>query len=204
MRFARRTFVVGVSLVCFIFMLPLELIQTAVRGLAGKHKSRVSIVSELYAEVFCGVDEALSMLLPGAADIKEEVKALAPELKSAVQKNAGVEFDPQFDKELHFYVSKEGTAVLDTVKGKWGPIKFMMAFDKEGKIKDIVVLELTERRGKPVKDRKFLDQYIGKSTADPIKLKKDIKGIAGATISSRQMTDGIRKLLYIYEELYRK
>lgn len=203
MRVFRKTLVVSLSLAAFLFLLPFEFMQGMVKRVAGKNASGLKFISQVYAEVFAQVDEALKLLLPGATDIKEEVKVLTEEQKKAIAQKAGVEFDPEFDKDFHFYISSTGAVVLDTVKGKWGPIKFMMAFDTQGKIKDLIVLELTERRGRPVKERKFLEQYIGKSIADPIKLKKDIKGIAGATISSRQMTDGIRKLTYIYEHLYR-
>ena len=199
MRVFRKTVLVGFSLLAFVFMLPLEFVRAIAKNLSkGKFELKV------YAEVFSTMDEALKTLLPGASDIKEEVKALTAEQKKIVADKAKVEFDPENDKDYHFYVSSSGTAVLNTVKGKWGPIKFMMSFNEQGKIKDLVVLELTERRGRPVKERKFLGQYIGKSALDPIKLNKDIKGIAGATISSRQMSDGIRKLVNIYELLYRK
>lgn len=204
MRISRKSLVVVVSTIAFVLVLPIHLVQNAVKKLAGKGKLGISFVYEVYAEVFYTVENALKALLPEAKDIKEEVKTLNEEQKKSIAKAAQVEFGIDNDTEYHFYTSSAGTAVLYTVKGKWGPIKFMLAFDKEGKIKDLVVLELTERRGRPVKDRKFLEQYIGKSKADPIKLKKDIKGIAGATISSRQMTDGIRKLVYVYDELCRK
>ena len=97
-----------------------------------------------------------------------------------------------------------GYAVEDRVKGKWGPIDYMLGFDPDGKIKDVIVMELKERRGRPVKERRFLDQFKGKSIQEPIKLNKDIKGVAGATISSRGMSNGIRKLVYIFNELYKK
>lgn len=204
MRIFRKTTVVVLGIAAFIFVLPFEFMQGVAKRLVGKNKSGISLFSEVYAEVCYTVEECLSYLLPDATDIKEEVKVLTAEQKKIVQDKVKVELDPEFDKELHFYVSSSGIAVLDTVKGKWGPIKFMTAFDNQGKIKDVIVLELTERRGRPVKDRKFLDQYSGKSIADPIKLNKDIKGIAGATISSRQMTDGVRKVVNVYELLYKK
>jgi len=80
----------------------------------------------------------------------------------------------------------------------------MLALEPDGKVKDAVVLELKERRGRPVKERRFLDQFFGKTIQDPIKLNKDIKGVAGATISSRGMSNGIRKLVYVFNELYKK
>jgi len=204
MRIFRKTLVASISLAAFVFILPFELMQGVITGMAGKHRFNLKFISEVYAEIFCSVDEAVQIVLPGATDIKEEIKVLTAEQKKLIQEKAGVDLDPEFGKDMHFYTSASGAAVVDTVKGKWGPIKYMLSFDAEGSIKDLVVLELTERRGRPVRERKFLDQYIGKSTVDPIKLKKDIKGIGGATISSRQMTDGIRKLEFTYAELYRK
>lgn len=193
---------IGVGLIFFLALYPVRLAKYFYARLVLGASPNYSGVAKVYAETFYTVEEALKSLLPTASNIKEEVKVLTAEQKKIIQEKAKVELDPEFDKEFHFFVSSEGTAVLDTVKGKWGPIKFMMTFDNAGKIKDLAVLELKERRGRPVKERKFLEQYIGKSTTDPLKLKKDIKGIAGATISSRQMTDGIRKLVYIYDLLY--
>lgn len=200
----KKGLTIGLGLIFFLAVYPLKLAKYSYERLfLGSSETTVGI-AYVYAETFCTVDEALKTLLPAAQDIREEIKVLSEEEKKIIQNKAGVELNPEFDKEFHFFVSSQGIAVLDTVKGKWGPIKFMMAFDNTGKITDLVVLELKEKRGRPVKERKFLAQYIGKSTDDPIKLKKDIKGIAGATISSRQMTDGIRKLTYIYDLFYRK
>ena len=204
MRIFRKTLVVSISAVAFIFVLPFQFMQTVAKRLVGKARINSGFISEVYAEVFATVDESLKVLLPDAKDIKEEVKVLTAEQKKIVAEKAKIEWDTENDKDFHFYVSSSGIAVLNTVKGKWGPIKFMMAFNDQNKIKDIIVLELTERRGRPVKDRRFLDQYMGKSAADPIKLNKDIKGIAGATISSRQMSDGVRKVVNIYELFYKK
>lgn len=200
----KKGLIIGLSLVFFLAFYPVRLAQYFCDRLFAKNATSYTGFADVFAETFCSVEDALKIILPEAKDIKEEVKTLSEEQKKSIAKAAAVEFNPEFDKEFHFYISKTGAAVLDTVKGKWGPIKFMMAFDTQGNIKDLIVLELKERRGRPVKERKFLEQYIGKSILSPIKLNKDIKGIAGATISSRQMTDGIRKLVYIYEELYRK
>lgn len=200
----KKSLTVSLGLIFFLVFYPIQLARYFYEKLLARGSTTYIGFAEVFAETFCSVEDALKIILPEAKDIKEEVKTLSEEQKKSIAKAAQVEFDPEFDKEFHFYISKMGAAVLDTVKGKWGPIKFMMAFDQQGNIKDLLVLELKERRGRPVKERKFLEQYIGKTIASPIKLNKDIKGIAGATISSRQMTNGIRKLVYIYEELYRK
>lgn len=83
--------------------------------------------------------------------------------------------------------------------GKWGPIHYALAVNPDGRIHKAVVLDYEEIRGKNVAKSRFLRQYEGKSTKDPVMLRQDIDGITGATISSRSMTDGVRKLLHIFE-----
>ncbi|MEW6009090.1 MAG: FMN-binding protein [Candidatus Omnitrophota bacterium] len=199
----KRGLTISLGLIFSLIFYPINLVCYFYEKIFTNNQISVSI-QEVYAEVFSTIDEALKVLLSDAKDLKEEIKVLTAEQKKSVEEKAQVELDPEFDKEFHFYTSSAGTAVLDTVKGKWGPIKFIMAFDKEGKIKDVVVLELKERRGRPVKERRFLDQFIGKAANEPIKLNKDIKGVSGATISSRGMSNGIRKLVYVFNELYKK
>lgn len=164
---------------------------------------------DVYADTFYSAEEALKIILSKAQNVKEETKALTPEQKQSIAAAANINFDSELDKEYKFYTGEAdgqiiGYAVEDTVKGKWGPIHYMLALDKEGKVSDVIVLELKERRGRPVKERKFLDQFLGKTKADPIRLKKDIKGVSGATISSTGMSNGVRKIVYVFNELYKK
>ena len=71
----------------------------------------------------------------------------------------------------------------------------------QGAIVEVIILDYSEIRGKPIAKRRFLRQYKGKTTKDPVLLRRDIDGISGATISSRSLTDGIRKILYIFTEI---
>ncbi len=205
----RKSFTFGLGLIFFLAFYPIRLAQYFYERLFIRGSTTCIGLTEIFAETFYTVDEALKVLLPQAQDIKEETKALSEEQKQSISKMAEIEFDPELDKEYHFYIGRAdgqivGYAVIDTVKGKWGPIHYMLSIEPDGRIKDIVVLELKERRGRPVKERKFLDQFIGKTLQDPIKLKKDVKGVSGATISSRGMSNGIRKIVYVFNELYRK
>jgi Na+-translocating ferredoxin:NAD+ oxidoreductase RnfG subunit len=78
----------------------------------------------------------------------------------------------------------------------------MLSLDPAGKIVDVVVLEYKEKRGLPVAKGRFLKQFVGKTMQNKLKLRKDIRGVSGATISSRSMTNGIRKLVYVFNEFY--
>jgi len=40
---------------------------------------------------------------------------------------------------------------------------------------------------------------VGRSHADPVQIGQDIQNISGATLSCQHVTDGIRRLLALYE-----
>ncbi len=93
-----------------------------------------------------------------------------------------------------------GYAMEDTVTGKWGPIHYFCGLDPAGKILNVSVLDYRERRGRSIAQKRFIKQFVGKTSEDPLKLRKDIQGVTGATISSRAVTDGVKKLLFVFEE----
>ncbi len=198
----KKIFVVCFSLIGFIFLSPAALVK--------QRALQLFSVGEVLAEVFYGIDEALKVLFPDARNIKKETKALTVAQAKAVEKNAKVKLDPKLDKEFNIYEAKSGDGKLlgyaleNSVQGKWEAIHYLIALDAEGKITDAVVLEMQEKWGKPIKERKFLAQFFGKKAGDSLKLNKDVQQIAGATISSASMTNGIRKLLNVFSELYGK
>lgn len=164
-------------------------------------------VKDAHAVELMTLEEALKNIFPDTQKIEKEVKQLTAEQKSIIAQKAKIKFDPILDREFHVYIGRTngqivGYAIEDTVKGKWGPMHYMLSLDPAGKIKNVIVLEYRERRGKPVAKRRFLKQFIGKSIHSRLKLKKDIQGVSGATISSRGMANGIRKAIYIFNELY--
>lgn len=209
-RIIKKGLALSLGLVLFLAFYPVRLAQYFYAKLSSVNLGHSgSVITEVFAETLSTAEEALRVLLPCEAKVKEEVKTLTAAQKEAIAKAAAVEFDPELDKEYHFYVAESdgaavGYALKDAGKGKHGPIEYMVGFGLDGKIKDVVILGFKEMRGKPVKGRKFLNQFIGKAAADPIALKKDIKGVAGATISSAGLTNGIRKSVYVFNELYKK
>ena len=167
-------------------------------------------VPVLSAEVRMTVEEALKTVLPQARKIEKKTVILTAEQKARLERQANVTIHPEYNKEFIGYIGKSdsegpvvGYAFEDTVPGKWGPIHYLLAVDPAGKITNVVVLDFNERRGRPIAKKNFVNQYIGKTIRDKIKLRQDINGITGATISSRAITDGVRKLLYVFEEFYK-
>jgi len=90
-----------------------------------------------------------------------------------------------------------GVLTEGSTSGYGGEIRFSIALDGEGEIVSIGIISHAETPG--IGDRierpAFLDQFIGKTTADPLTVGQDIDNITGATDSASALTNGIRETL---------
>lgn len=206
----KRAFLTLLGSLLFLIFSPLGYVHYFFQRLAirpGISSAPISGIAELYANVLTTAEEALRVLLPGASEVEEQVQTLTEDMRRDLEERAGLRLDPVGDRVFRFFVAKRGGETLayaaeDVVPGKWGPIHYMIALDPQGIVQDVIVLEYQEKRGRPVAKRRFLKQFVGKSVKNDIKLMKDIRGVTGATISSRGMADGIRKIVYLFQVFY--
>jgi Na+-translocating ferredoxin:NAD+ oxidoreductase RnfG subunit len=95
-----------------------------------------------------------------------------------------------------------GYAFIHNVKGKSRPITFMVVITPAGKIDRVEVLAFRESHGYEIRYPAFRKQFVGKGVEDPIRHRRDILNISGATISCRAIADGVRMLLALWHEIY--
>jgi len=211
MKKIKRTILSLCALLIFVLISPVALIESLWLGLkegrAADHPAKW--ISEVYADVLMTVDEALKVLLPNVDNIVTEDRTLTEEQLITLVERAHIDPHLLKNEPFRFYVGQKegdivGYAAHDAVPGKWGPIYYMVSFDPQGLIQDVVVLEYWEKRGRPVAKRRFTKQFKGKSVEDELQLMKDIRGITGASISSRGMTNGIRKMTHAFNLIYGK
>jgi Na+-translocating ferredoxin:NAD+ oxidoreductase RnfG subunit len=50
-----------------------------------------------------------------------------------------------------------------------------------------------------VAEQQWRQQFVGKTAHDPLKLNRDIQNISGATLSSKHITDGVKRVMYFYQ-----
>ena len=93
-----------------------------------------------------------------------------------------------------------GWFIIDEVIGKVELITYGLALDATGAVKSIDVLAYRESHGDAIRLAAWRAQFGGKRAADPVKLDVDIRNISGATLSCRHVTEGVRRLLQIYEK----
>ena len=98
-----------------------------------------------------------------------------------------------------------GWLFIDQVIGKHEFITYALAVGGDGRVRGLEVLEYLESYGGEIQRPSWRAQFYGKSLASDIfRLSRDIDNIAGATLSSRNVTDGVRKLLVLHDALLRK
>jgi Na+-translocating ferredoxin:NAD+ oxidoreductase RnfG subunit len=92
----------------------------------------------------------------------------------------------------------EGWLIVDQVIGKAEAITYALALDAHGAVTRLEVLEYRETHGGEIRLAPWRRQFVGKTSADPVRLDADIRNISGATLSCRHVTDGVRRLLSLY------
>jgi len=208
-RLFRKSLISIIGLVMVLVVYPIRVINDVWQSVILQQPVSVKLISipEAYAKVLVTAERVLEIFFPGVAAVEKEVRELSESDRIAIEQQAGIKFDPELDKAFTFYISRvddavAGYAVEDRVKGKWGIMHYMLFFNIDGTIRDVVVLEYQEKRGRPVAKERFRKQFRGKTIDDRIQLRKDIRGVSGATISSKGMTDGIRKMVHVFNRLY--
>ena len=144
-----------------------------------------------------------------AAQLKMEeqsaLKNIMPGADSFVEKKMG---------EIEYFEALSGNVpvgycVRVTGNGYSGYIRIMAGVDMDGTIQGVAVLEHSETPGLGARINEikqgesepwFLKKFKGKNARN-IAVKKDIDAITGATISSKAVTDAIRKTI---DELFTK
>ena len=62
----------------------------------------------------------------------------------------------------------------------------------------IEIMDYRESYGYEIRNEAWRRQFVGKRDGDPLKLDVDIQNIGGATLSCRHITDGVKRLLALY------
>jgi Na+-translocating ferredoxin:NAD+ oxidoreductase RnfG subunit len=155
----------------------------------------LAIVSPADAVVYLSVEQAQKLMFPDAT-FTPDFRMLTDAQAAAVEKAAGVNV---LNRELQAWrVSTGGWFIVDQVIGKHEFIPFAVALDADGAVKSVEILEYREAYGGQVRNPAWRAQFQGKQYGAPLTLRKDIQNISGASLSSRHVTDGIKRILATY------
>jgi Na+-translocating ferredoxin:NAD+ oxidoreductase RnfG subunit len=138
----------------------------------------VSITSSAHAVQYLTIPEAQKLAFPSATQF--------------------VEVQPGRTWKAQVGANVVGLFVFDRVIGKHLYIDYAVALDPAGRIHRVDILQYRESYGGEIRQASWLAQFIGKTSASPLRIDTDIRNISGATLSSHHVTEGVKKILGLY------
>ncbi|HEU0274552.1 MAG TPA: FMN-binding protein [Candidatus Udaeobacter sp.] len=154
------------------------------------------IAPSAFAVQYLTVDQAQKAIFPGKSFVATPLKLTGAQRK-AIEQASGVRV--LRDEQQVWRVSGGGWFIVDQVVGKHEFITYAVGLTANGSVKQIEIMDYRETYGGQIRDQKWRDQFVGKTSRSTLKLDSDIKNISGATLSCRHITDGVKRLLAFYE-----
>jgi hypothetical protein len=154
------------------------------------------VVPSAFAVQYLTIDQAQRAIFPGKSFTAAPVKLTSAQRKE-IQAISGVRV--LRDEQQVWKVSGGGWFIVDEAVGKHEFITYAVGLNADGSVKQIEIMDYRETYGGQIRDEKWRAQFVGKTAKSPLKLDADIKNISGATLSCRHVTDGIKRLLALYE-----
>ena len=154
-----------------------------------------------FAAVYLTAGEAQQVIFPGQ-NFTAFPLILSEEEQKALKK--------KYDLPVHFVKQKIWRTdhgdffIIDKVIGKHELITYAVGINSDGSIRQIEIMDYREAYGDEIRHKRWRRQFIGKTTASPLKFNEDIKNISGATLSCRHVTEGVKRILSLYERVLKK
>lgn len=154
-----------------------------------------------FGATYLSAEAAQRSLFPKAQAFEELALALTETQRQLVDREAGVQaphgnirvWAARADGNLIGYV------FVDEVVGRQDFITYAVGIDASGKLRPVEVLEYRESHGGEIRNRRWLEQFDGRTSTQQLRFGTDIKNIAGATLSSEHVTAGVRRIVAIWQ-----
>lgn len=148
------------------------------------------------ATTYFTVEQAQALMFPG-----QTMTAVPVKLSAVQAKDIGKRSDSRVrDREVKVWKAENGGwFYLDQVIGKHEFITYGVAISEDGAVTALEILDYRETYGGEVRNPKWRAQFVGKRVDAPLKLDVDIINLSGATLSSRNIANGVRRLLATHE-----
>lgn len=167
------------------------------------------IVARQDPTVYLTLDQAPKAVFPGAELERKDV-ASSPQFRDSLRAKLGRLRPTVWEPSYATFTARQkqdgatiGYAVVVEEIGKHEPFTLIVTAGPDFKVRDVAVMVYRETRGGEIAQRRFLGQYRGKRSTDPIQLERDIVGITGATLSVHGVNRAVHKALAVLELVYR-
>ena len=149
-----------------------------------------------YAAVYLTMEQAQQVIFPGGEFTRVPL-SLTDDQKKMIKRKTGVPV--RVTEQKVWRVKSGGFFVVDEVVGKHEFITYAIGLNADGSVRQIEIMDYRESYGYEIRNESWRKQFAGKNSKSPLKLEGDIKNISGATLSCRHITDGVKRILAMYE-----
>ncbi|RZI83606.1 MAG: FMN-binding protein [Rubrivivax sp.] len=147
------------------------------------------------------VAQAQVLLFPGAKTFAEQPLKFTEEQRDRIKAASGLR--QRWDEQKVWRAERDGQVqgwfIVDEVIGKHEFITYATAISKDGHVLGVEILSYRETHGGQIREASWRKNLVGKTLADPFKLDEDVPNISGATLSCRNVMDGVKRLLAVHK-----
>jgi hypothetical protein len=156
----------------------------------------------LHASVLITPQDAMRQGYGGDVTIEKKNILLTRKQASAVSKTAKTELKTNIYRSFRAIKNGDivgfGILISDKVRSKNAAILYLI--EPAGTLKAIEVIAFNEPP-EFLPSKNWLQLFEGRTVKEPLRLGKDVPTITGATMSARNVTDGARVALAVYEHV---
>ncbi|MCJ2181593.1 FMN-binding protein [Novosphingobium sp. 1949] len=150
---------------------------------------------------YLDLDQAQRAVVPGASSFAAFAVTLTPDQLKQIKAIAHV---PQRATKPRVWKAmaggrQTGWVIVDEVIGKHEMITYATGIAMDGHVLGVEIMSYRESKGDQVRNPKWRGLFRGKTVRDAFKLNQDIPNISGATLSCRNLTDGVKRLLALHQ-----
>jgi Na+-translocating ferredoxin:NAD+ oxidoreductase RnfG subunit len=150
----------------------------------------------IQAKIYTSTEQAQKILFPNKSFSKAPI-LITEDLQEKMRSASSIRHP--FQGERIWRATDGSWFIVDEVVGKHEMISYAVGINPQGNITGIEILEYVESYGYEVGEAQWRKQFVGKNANDPIKLNQDIQNIGGATLSCKHITDGVKRVVLLYE-----
>ena len=161
----------------------------------------ITVVQPVQAVEYLTIPDAQRLAFPAANQFVEANVVYRPSDIGAIEKFSGQKVQTRGEQVWKAQAGGRllGYFILDYVIGKHLVIDYSVSLEADGRVRRVDVLEYRESYGGEIRDASWLAQFVGKRHGSTLEVNKDIRNISGATLSSRHVTEGVKRVLALYE-----
>jgi Na+-transporting NADH:ubiquinone oxidoreductase subunit NqrC len=147
------------------------------------------------------VAQAQTLIFPAAKNFEARSLKLGDAQRDRIKALSGMR--QRWDEQKVWRAERDGKLIgwflVDEVIGKHEFITYATGIAPDGSVLGVEILSYRETHGGQIRDAAWRRHFAGKTLADPFKLDEDVPNISGATLSCRNVTDGVKRLLAIHK-----